>query len=147
MRCQWDKVLAKKPLRSVYTQLFWYMLILDMTFIFCASCNSQRVTEKYVNVSYENDLAIGKSYVQDSIYFIWVWKLQGEPGNYLYAVYDRNIVQIKQRGFFVGKGTIDHYEKPQTICLLARDNMNIEVVLNCSQFPEMLLRGGVAMHI
>lgn len=31
--------------------------------------------------------------------------------------------------------------------MLARDKINVEVVINCSQFPVMLLRGGIAMHI
>lgn len=116
-------------------------------FLFCAPCNSQCATEKDVNMSYENNLIIGKSHVQGWIYFILVSKLQWEPGNYLYAVYDRNIVQIKQRGLFVGKGIIIYWKQKLPICLLARDKMNVGVVLNCSQFPEILSRGGIAMHI
>lgn len=85
--------------------------------------------------------------MQGWMYFILVSKLQWEPGNYLYALYDRNIVQLKQRGLFVGKETIIYWKKNLPICLLARDKTDVEVVINSSQFPELLLRGGIAMHI
>jgi len=38
-------------------------------------------------------------------------------------------------------------KKKFSVCLLARDKINFGVVLNCSLFPEILLRGDIAMHI
>lgn len=119
-------------------------------FLFSTSCNYQCATEKYVNMSYETHLRTGKNHVQGWICFILVLKLQWETGNYLDDVYGRNTVQIKQRGLFVGKKKKKSYwsiEKNLPICLLARYNMNVGVVLSCFHFPEILLRGGTAIRI
>lgn len=104
-------------------------------------------TEKYANMSYESNLIIKKNHVQGWEYFILVSKLQWEPGNYLYAFYDRNIVQTIQRSLFLlGRGTLIYWNKNRTN-LLTRDKMNVGVVLNCYQFPKIILRGEITMHI
>lgn len=51
-----------------------------------------------------------------------------------------------KRPFFLAKELLS-IEKKLPICLLARDKINVEVVINCSQFPVILLRGGIAMLI
>lgn len=115
---------------SAYPQKWWYRITsrcYPCPFLSTATSNPALAgtgtilhrrkyeTEKYASLSYDNNIIIGKSYVQGWEYFVSVSKLQREPGNYLYAFYDRSIVQTIQRSlFFFGRGTLIYWNKNLT---------------------------------